>query len=147
MLLGLANRWRFVQREDDHFLAADRADVVMEAYNADVRYGSNQRFELRPRSLQQLGTDLLEQVSALFRRHRFDQLSLGAGQDVGEAYDNQVINEVRMNILGTPAHVFLLELSNARTDSSFNFALRLHKGVLSGAEMRSGFSRSEEHTS
>jgi len=110
---GVADYWMLVEGEDDDFFAADGADVVVETDDASVGDGSNEGFELRAGRFQELGADLLEEVAALFRRHGFDELSFGGGEDVGEANDDQVVNEVSMNVLRPAAHVFLLELGDA----------------------------------
>src|SRR5690242_9831618 len=73
-----------------------------------------------------MGAHLLEQVSPLLGRQRLDQLLLGRGQDALEADDEEFADQVGVDLLGTPAHVFLLEIAHPLADGGFDLSLRLH---------------------
>jgi hypothetical protein len=69
---------------------------------------------------------LLEQVSASLGREHLDQMLLRCGQNASESDDNQIIDQMCANVLGTPAHVFLLEATHALRNGTFDLTLRSH---------------------
>ena len=71
-LSGLAKGWRMVKRENHDFLTAGSANVVMQADDICAGGFVNHRHQNRPCLFDQLGSDLLEQVSPFFRRERLD---------------------------------------------------------------------------
>ena len=85
-------------------------------------------FDDRPRRFDQLGPHLFEQASPFLGWERLDQLLFGRGQNALEADDEKITDQVRMNMLGPPAHVFLLKVRDPFTDRRFDFSPRLHDG-------------------
>jgi hypothetical protein len=55
----------------------------------------------------------------------------GRGQNTLEAHHEQVADQVGTDILGTPAHVFLLEPRDSGADGGFDLSLCLHGGFAS----------------
>lgn len=83
-------------------------------------------FHGRPCRFDEVGSHLLEQISTFLTRKCHHQMLLSSGQDAFEPHDHQVIDQVRANVLGTSAHVFLFEAAHAVRNGTFYFALRLH---------------------
>jgi len=125
-LFGLADQRRRGQCKHDDFLASHRAYVVVQAYHLYAHDSLNHDLHGRARTFDQLGSHLFEQVTALFVRQRLDQMLFGRGKHTLEPHDNEVIDQVRTNVLGPPAHVILLETAHAIRNSAFDFALRFH---------------------
>ena len=71
-LSGLAEGWRMVKRENHDFLTAGSANVLMQADDICPCGFVNHRHQNRPCLFNQLGSDLLEEVSAFFGRERLD---------------------------------------------------------------------------
>ena len=71
------------------------------------------RFHDRTGRFDQMGPHLLEQVPSLLGRKRLDQLLLGGGQNALQADHEKIAQQVGVNILGTPAHIVLLEARNS----------------------------------
>jgi hypothetical protein len=71
------------------------------------------RLHGRPRYLDQMRPYLLEQVSALFGLKRLYQVLFRRSQNTFEPDDNQIINQVSANVLGSPTHVFLFKAAHA----------------------------------
>ena len=53
---------------------------------------------------------------------------LGGGQYAGETDNEQIADEIGVNVLGSAAHVFLLEAADPFADAGFDFSLRFHCG-------------------
>ena len=100
---------------------------MVQAQYFDARDRLHHRFHDRPRRLDQMGANLLEQISASFGREHFDQLLLGIGQDALKADQHTVANQVRMNVLRPAAHVLLLEARDPITNGGFDFSLGFHR--------------------
>ncbi len=62
-------------------------------------------------------------------RKRFHQLLLGRGQNALEAHQQEIAKQVGVNVLGSAAHVLLLEASDRFTDGGLDLSLRLHGGL------------------
>jgi hypothetical protein len=56
---------------------------------------------------------LLKQISAFVGWECFDQMLFRRRQNTFESDDNQIIDQVSTNVLGSPAHVFLFEAAHA----------------------------------
>ena len=76
-----------------------------------------------------MGPHLFEQVPPLLGRERLDQLLFGRGQDALEADHEQIADQVGVDVLGSPAHVFLLEAADPFADGGFDFSLRFHSDL------------------
>ena len=125
-VLFLANEGRFSQSKEHDFFAGGRADVVMQAQDFDAGRFLDHRFHHRSGQFDQLGADLLEQISSFFREKRFDQLLLGCGQHALKTDHEQIVDQVSLNILGATSHIFLLKPRDPLADRRFDFSLRLH---------------------
>jgi len=53
-------------------------------------------------------------------------LLLGGGQHALQADHKEIAQQVGVNILGTSAHVFLLETRNSRANGGFNLSMGFH---------------------
>ena len=116
------------QAENHDLFAAAGADVVVEARYANPGDLLDHRLDHRPGRFDQLGPDLFEQVPALFGRKRLDEVLFGRGQYTLEADHEQVTDQMGLNVLGAPAHEFLLKATDSLGNGGFDFALRLHGG-------------------
>jgi hypothetical protein len=67
-----------------------------------------------------LGPELLEKVSPILCRKRFDQVLLGRGQNAGEPDDEKIADQVRVHVLWPAAHVFLVKAADACTNGRFD---------------------------
>src|SRR6266566_7462298 len=67
------------------------------------------------------------------------QMLLGGGQNALEPDNDQIVQQVSMNALGSATHVILLEATDPLADRGFNLSLRLH-GDLERAAIRIGLS-------
>src|SRR5688572_23322308 len=74
-----------------------------------------------------MDSHLLEQIPPLFGRKRGDQLLFSHRQDTFESNHKKVADQVRMNILGSAAHVILFKAADASTNGRLDFPLTLHK--------------------
>jgi hypothetical protein len=120
--------WRGLsQGEQHHLFSRHRADVVVQTHHFDAGDVLHHRLHHRPCSLDQMGAHLLEQVPAFLGWERLDQVLLGGSQNALETNDNQVADQVGMNVLGTSAHVLLLEVAHPLRNGTFDFALSLHQ--------------------
>ncbi|HJZ92593.1 MAG TPA: hypothetical protein VKE40_17080 [Gemmataceae bacterium] len=79
-----------------------------------------------PGHLDQLGSDLLEEVPPLLRRERRHQVLLGRGENALEADHYQIAKQMRPDVLGPPAQVLLLEPGDALADRCLHFPPRIH---------------------
>jgi hypothetical protein len=91
-LSGLAKLRSVVKCENHNFFPGGGANVLMQAN--DVCAGSfvNHFHQNRPRLFDQLGSDLLEQVSPFFRRERLDKMLLRVRQDAAKADQYKIAN-------------------------------------------------------
>lgn len=126
-ILLLANKRRFGQSEEDDLFAGRRADVVVQAQDFDAGGHFNHLVQNRPGEFDQLGADLFEQISPLFRNERLDQVLFGGGQHATQSNEEHVAKQVGLNILRATAHVFLLEARDPLADGGFDFSLRFHR--------------------
>jgi len=99
---------------------------MMEANHFDSGDVLHHRFHRRPRDLDQMASDLFEQVSAFLGLERFHEMLFGRGQNPRKPDNNQIINQMRTNIFRPAAHVFLLKAAHALGNGTFNLALRFH---------------------
>jgi hypothetical protein len=65
---------------------------------------------------------LLEQVTPLLGRKRLDQVLFSGSQNALKADHEEITEQVGMNVLGTPAHVVLLKVTNSFTNGGFEFS-------------------------
>src|SRR6266849_8027391 len=72
---------------------------------------------------------LFEQVPPLLGRERLDQVLFGRRQNALEADNEQIGDQVSVNVLGSPTHVFLLKATDPFADSGFDFSLGFHGNV------------------
>ena len=114
------------QGEEHDLFAGHGADVVVQAQHLDAGDLLDHRFQDRPRRFDQLGPDFFEQVPPLLGRQRLDQLLFGRGQDALEADHEKVADQVGVNVLGPPAHVFLFKARHPFADGGFDFSLCFH---------------------
>ncbi len=73
--------------------------------------------------------DLFDQVSSLLGWERLDQLLFGSGQNALEADHEQIAGQMGVNVLRPPAHILLLEATDAFADSGFDFTLGFHSNI------------------
>ena len=66
---------------------------------------------------------LFEKVSPFLSCHRLDELLFGGGRDLPEADEDEIADHVRVNFLGPPPHVLLLESGDSFTDGGFDVSL------------------------
>lgn len=130
-LLGFAETGGRGQREKHDFFTGAGADIVMQTDHADTGGRLNHRFHERPCQLNQLGADFLEQIPPLLGLKRLDEMLFGRRQDTVESNDQQVSDQVCLDVLGSAAHVFLLEIRDSPADRGFHFSLRFHHGFSS----------------
>jgi hypothetical protein len=117
---------RLGEGEHDDFFTGDGADVVVQALDLDAGDVLDHRLEQRPRRLEQVGSYLLEQVPPVLGRERLDQVLFGGGQDALEADHEEIADPVRADVLGSRAHIFLLEARDPVADGGLDLPLRLH---------------------
>jgi hypothetical protein len=102
---------------------------VVHAQHLDTGDFPDHRFHERPGGFEQMGPYLLEQISPLVGRERLDQMLFGRGQDALEPDHDNIVDQVRADILGSPAHVFLLEPTHPLADSGLDFPLCFHSDL------------------
>lgn len=122
----LTEERHFHEREKYDLFAGGRTDIVMQADCFDARDFLDERFQDRPRGFDELGPDLLEQVSSPLGRKRLHEVLLGSRQHALQSHDQQITDQVGANVLGPAAHVFLLKSRNPIANCRFNFSLGLH---------------------
>jgi hypothetical protein len=125
-LLCFAEERRLGQSEEQDFFAGYCADVVVQAQHLGAGDLLHHRFHDRPRRFDQMGPDLFEQVPPLVRRQRLDQVLFGCGEHALKANHEEILEQVGLNVLGSPAHVILFEATDPRADGGFDFSLALH---------------------
>ena len=131
-LLGFADLRRVNQGEEHDLFTGHGTDVMVHAEHPDAGDLLDHRLHQRPRGLEEMGPDLLEQVPALLGRERLDEVLFGRGQDALEPDHDQVVDQVRADVLGAAAHVFLLEAAHPLADGSLDLALRLQSDLQRG---------------
>ena len=104
----------------------DGADVVVQGQHLDAGDLLDHRFHDRPGRFDQMGPHLLEQVPPLLGRKRLDQMLFGRGQHALKADHEEIAEQVGVNVLGSPAHVVLLEATDSFANGGFDFSLGLH---------------------
>ncbi len=125
-LLRLNEIRRLSQGEENDLLAGNGADVMVQAQHLNAGDLVEHRFEDRTGRFNQMGPHLLQQVPPFLGRKRLDQVLFGGGQNAPKADHEKITEQVRVNFLGSPAHVFLLEATNSFTNSGFEFAQCSH---------------------
>ena len=73
-----------------------------------------------------MGPHLLQQVPPLLGGKRLDQVLLGCGQNALKTHDEEIAEQVGANILGSPAHVILLETADSFTNGGFDLSVGFH---------------------
>jgi hypothetical protein len=73
-----------------------------------------------------MGPYLLEQVPPFLGRERLGQVLFSGGQNALKADHEEITEQVRVNVLGPPAHVILLKVTNSFTNSGFEFSTCSH---------------------
>src|SRR5271165_3530822 len=129
LVLDFADLRGLDQSEEHDLLASHGADVMVQAAHFDAGNLLDHRLHERPSGFEQMGPDLLEQVPPLLGRKRLDQMLFGGCQDALEPHYDQIIDQVRADILGPAAHVLQLEATHALADRGFDLALRFHGGL------------------
>ena len=124
-LLDFADLRRVDQGEEHDLFTGHGTDVMVHAEHLDAGDLLDHRLHQRPRGLEEMGPDLLEQVPPLLGRERLDEVLFGGGQNAMEPDHDQVVEQVRADVLGSAAHVFLFEAAHALADGSLDLALRL----------------------
>jgi hypothetical protein len=100
-----------------------RADVVMQAHGLDAGNFQDHRFHGRPRRFHEMRANLLEQVSALLGWERLDQLLFGGRQDALETDHDEIAQQMRVYVLGTPAHEVLFKATDPLANGGFDLPL------------------------
>ena len=100
---------------------------MVQAQRLDAGDLLDHRFHERPGRFDEMGPHLFEQVPPLVRRERLDELLFGRGEDAFQADHEQVADQVGVDVLGSPAHVFLLETADPFADGRLDFSLRFHR--------------------
>ena len=125
MFLGFAICGRPVERKNNDLFASPSADIVVQAAGFYASDSLHQRIQLGPRYLDKLRPNLFQQVAPFFNRQRGHQMLLGGSQNTLQPNHQQIANQMRTDVLGPPAHVFLLEMGNPLADGSFDLSLCL----------------------
>jgi hypothetical protein len=129
LLRPLAHVRRIGQRKKHDFLAGDGADVVVHTHDPDPGDVQDDCLQKRPRGFKKVSAHLFKEVSSLLGRQRLDQVLFGRGQDALEADKENFVDQMRADVFGAPADVFLRKPTDPFTDGRFNFPLRFHGGL------------------
>jgi hypothetical protein len=129
-LLPLNEIRQLSQREENDLLASDGADVMVQAQHLNASDLLDYRFQDRTGGFDQMGAYLLEQFPPFLGRKRLDQVLFGRGQNAAKADHKKITEQVRVDVLGSPAHVVLLKAANSLTNSGFEFAQCSHIDTL-----------------
>ena len=143
--LGLTEIRRFGQGEENDLLAGEGADVMVQAPHLDAGDLLDHRFQDRPRRFDQVGPYLLEQVSAFLGWERLYQVLFRGRQNALKADHEEIIEQVGVNALGTPAHVVPLKATNSFTNGGFEFSPCFHSDTPRAATPGGWASLSENH--
>jgi hypothetical protein len=122
LLHDLTEIRRLGQTEENDLLAGGRADVVVQAPHLDAGDLVDHLFQERACRFDQVGPDLLEQLPPFLGRERLDQLLFGGGQHALKADHEEITEQVGVDVLGTPAHVVLLEATDSFANGGFEFS-------------------------
>ena len=125
-LLGLTAHGGLVQGEEHDLLAGNRADIVVQGPHFDARRFFDHRIHQGPCCFDQMGPNLLEQISPLLGWQRSDEMLFRRGQNASQADDQQIVDQVRVNVLRASAHVILFEADHPAAHRSFDFSLCFH---------------------
>lgn len=125
-LFRCSKQWRRCEREHDNLFSGRRADVVVQTDDGDADNPADHRLQCRTGNFDQVRSDLLKQITPFLRSERFDKMLLSRSQYADEPDDQKITKQIGMDVLRTPAHVFLLEAAHALSDSAFNLSLCLH---------------------
>ena len=77
----------------------------------------------------QMRSYLFEKVPSLLGRKRLDQVLFGGCQNALEPDNEEISDQVSVNVLGSPPHVFLLKATDPFADSGLNFSLGFHGNI------------------
>ncbi len=97
--IRLAINGRLGQSENNKRFTGYRADIVVQAYDLDAGDVLDQRLHKRFCRFDQVGPDLLDQVSPFFRR-RFGKLLFRGRQQTSKANDNEITDQIGVISLG-----------------------------------------------
>src|SRR5438045_1966174 len=73
-----------------------------------------------------MGPHLLEKIPSLLRRQGLHEVLFRRGQDTLKTDHQQIIDQVRVNVLGPAPHVILLEAAKPLADGCFDLSLAFH---------------------
>lgn len=127
--LGFAEERRLGQSEKHDLFSSNGADVVVEAQHLGAGDLMDQCFHDRPGRFNQMLPYLFDQVPPFLGRERLDQVLFGRRQNALEADNKEISDQVSVNVLGSPPHVFLLKVTDPFADSRFDFSLGFHGNV------------------
>ena len=99
---------------------------MVQAHDFDTGDPFDHRLQERLRRFDQMGPDLLEQVSSLVVRN-FGQWLFGGCQQALEPDDQKIVEQVGANLLRASAPVFLLKATDPFLDGRLDFSLRFHR--------------------
>jgi hypothetical protein len=80
-----------------------------------------------------MGPHLLQQVPPFFSGKRLDQVLLGGSQNALQADDEEIAEKVSVNVLGSAAHVILLEATDPLANGGFDLSVGFHGNVSLGS--------------
>ena len=132
---------RLGQGEENDLLAGDGADIMVQGQHLDAGDLLDHRFHDRTGRFDQMGPHLLQQVPPLLGRKRLDQMLFGRGQHALKADHEEIAEQVGVNVLGSPAHVVLLEA----TDCLHKWRLRFLPGFSCHPPRLEGYSSESPH--
>jgi hypothetical protein len=128
-LLGFAEERRFGQGENHDLFSGRGADVMMQAQHLDASDLLDHGFHDRPGRFDEMPPYLFDQVPPFLGRERLDQVLFGRRQNALEADNEEIGNQVSVNVLGSPTHVFLLKATDPFANGAFDFSLGFHGNV------------------
>jgi hypothetical protein len=117
------------QSEDDDFFSGRGADVVVHAHHFGAGDFLDHGFHDRPGRFNQMGPNLFEQVSPFLGGERFDQVLFGGRQNTLKADHQEDVDQVRVDVLGSPAHVILFKATDSFANRGFNLSLSFHSNA------------------
>jgi hypothetical protein len=123
LFLYFTEKRRLGQGEDHGLLAGDSADIVVQTHNLNAGSLLDHCFQNRPCRFDQLSPYLLDQVPPFFARERFDQVLFRCRQDTLKTDHEKRVNQIGVNILRSPTHVFLLKAADPLANGCFDFSL------------------------
>jgi hypothetical protein len=124
--LGLTENGRLVQGKKHDFLAGNRANIVVQGPHLGARDFFDHGFHDGSCCFDQMGPNLLEQISSLLGWQSLDEMLFGRGQNAKQADHQQIVDQVRANVPRATAHVLLFETDDPGAHGGFDFPLSFH---------------------